>query len=100
MAITLLYQLGEGAAEETLKPGSGALGQLATGETKSPHPKLNKILHQYDVLVCRSVQECSVHENGRTHQPLQATSTYTAYIVEVWVPPCLQVEVAQCHVYF
>ncbi len=23
--------MGEGAAEETLKPGSGALGQLATG---------------------------------------------------------------------
>ena len=31
LAVTLLYQLGEGAAEETLKPGSGALGQLATG---------------------------------------------------------------------
>jgi len=31
LAITLLYQLGEGAAEETLKPGSGTLGQLATG---------------------------------------------------------------------
>ena len=33
LAITLLYQLGEGAAEETLKPGSGTLGQLATGAT-------------------------------------------------------------------
>ena len=32
LAVTLLYQLGEGAAEETLKPGSGALGQLATGK--------------------------------------------------------------------
>ena len=29
----MLYQLGEGAAEETLKPGSGALGQLATGQS-------------------------------------------------------------------
>ena len=32
--MSLLYQLGEGAAEETLKPGSGSLGQLATGESK------------------------------------------------------------------
>ncbi|KAK9827309.1 hypothetical protein WJX81_002974 [Elliptochloris bilobata] len=31
VAITLLYQLGEGAPEETLKPGSGALGQMAAG---------------------------------------------------------------------
>ena len=27
----MLYQLGEGAPEETLKPGSGALGQMAAG---------------------------------------------------------------------
>ena len=31
VAITMLYQLGEGAPEETLKPGSGALGQMAAG---------------------------------------------------------------------
>lgn len=37
MAITLLYQLGEGAAEETLKPGSGTLGQLATGAQPQQH---------------------------------------------------------------
>lgn len=36
LAVTLLYQLGEGAAEETLKPGSGALGQLATGKAAIP----------------------------------------------------------------
>lgn len=37
LAITLLYQLGEGAAEETLKPGSGTLGQLATGTQPPQH---------------------------------------------------------------
>ena len=37
LAITLLYQLGEGAVEETLKPGSGALGQLAIGEASPNH---------------------------------------------------------------
>ena len=37
LAISLLYQLGEGAAEETLKPGSGALGQLATGSLLPSH---------------------------------------------------------------
>ena len=39
LAVMLLYQLGEGAAEETLKPGSGALGQLATGQ---PDPCIAK----------------------------------------------------------
>lgn len=38
LALSLLYQLGEGAAEETLKPGSGALGQLATGWLLPIHP--------------------------------------------------------------
>ena len=40
MAVTLLYQLGEGAPEETLKPGSGALGQMAAGARTHPafHP--------------------------------------------------------------
>ena len=38
LAITMLYQLGEGAAEETLKPGSGALGQLATGQSPPQLP--------------------------------------------------------------
>ena len=32
LAVTLLYELGEGASEEAFKPGSGALGQLALGE--------------------------------------------------------------------
>ena len=34
--MTLLYELGEGAPEEALKPGSGALGQLALGESWLP----------------------------------------------------------------
>ncbi len=29
--MSLLYELGEGASEEALKPGSGALGQMALG---------------------------------------------------------------------
>lgn len=29
--MSLLYELGEGASEEALKPGTGALGQLALG---------------------------------------------------------------------
>lgn len=44
LAITLLYQLGEGAAEETLKPGSGTLGQLATGASPQHFLHLN-LLH-------------------------------------------------------
>lgn len=36
LAVSLLYELGEGASEEALKAGSGALGQLAVGE----HPRL------------------------------------------------------------
>lgn len=32
LAVSLLYELGEGASEEALKAGSGALGQLALGE--------------------------------------------------------------------
>lgn len=32
LAITLLYELGEGASEEAMKPGTGALAQLAQGE--------------------------------------------------------------------
>lgn len=36
VAVTLLYQLGEGAPEETLKPGSGALGQMAAGARTHP----------------------------------------------------------------
>lgn len=31
VAVTLLYQLGEGAPDEALRPGSGALGQMAAG---------------------------------------------------------------------
>ena len=30
--MTLLYELGEGASEEAMKPGTGALAQLAQGE--------------------------------------------------------------------
>ena len=36
LAVSLLYELGEGASEEALKAGSGALGQLALGK----HPRL------------------------------------------------------------
>ncbi len=32
LAVSLLYELGEGASEEALKAGSGPLGQLALGE--------------------------------------------------------------------
>lgn len=32
LAVSLLYELGEGASEEALKAGSKALGQLALGE--------------------------------------------------------------------
>ncbi len=32
LAITLLYELGEGASEEAIKPGTGALAQLAQGK--------------------------------------------------------------------
>ncbi|KAK9812733.1 hypothetical protein WJX72_002830 [[Myrmecia] bisecta] len=38
IAISLLYQLGEGAADETLKPGSGALGQLVAGVMSAEVP--------------------------------------------------------------
>jgi exportin-T len=31
LALTLLYELGEGAPEEAFKPGRGTLGQLALG---------------------------------------------------------------------
>ena len=31
MAVTLLYECGEGATEEMSKPGCGMLGQLAAG---------------------------------------------------------------------
>jgi exportin-T len=31
VAVTLLYQLGEGAPDEALRPGTGALGQMAAG---------------------------------------------------------------------
>ncbi|CAK0782799.1 hypothetical protein CVIRNUC_005994 [Coccomyxa viridis] len=31
LAVTLLYELGEGASEEAMKPGTGALAQLAQG---------------------------------------------------------------------
>ena len=37
LAITLLYELGEGASEEAMKPGTGALAQLAQGK-ESPVP--------------------------------------------------------------
>ena len=30
--MTLLYELGEGAPEDAMKPGTGALAQLAQGE--------------------------------------------------------------------
>ena len=36
MAISLLYQLGEGASEETLKAETGAVGRLALGTSPSP----------------------------------------------------------------
>ena len=36
LAVSLLYELGEGASEEALKAGSGALGQLALGERLLP----------------------------------------------------------------
>ena len=32
LAVTLLYELGEGASEDAMKPGTGALAQLAQGE--------------------------------------------------------------------
>lgn len=32
LAVTLLYELGEGASEEAMKPRTGALAQLAQGE--------------------------------------------------------------------
>lgn len=31
LAVTLLYELGEGASEDAMKPGTGALAQLAQG---------------------------------------------------------------------
>jgi len=34
LAITLLYELGEGASEDAMKPGTGALAQLAQGEAQ------------------------------------------------------------------
>ena len=49
LAITMLYQLGEGAAEETLKPGSGALGQLATGQSSPQLPA--QLLHDCLLLI-------------------------------------------------
>ena len=33
LAVTLLFELGEGAPEDAFKPGSGTLGQLALGAT-------------------------------------------------------------------
>ena len=41
LAITLLYELGEGASEDAMKPGTGALAQLAQGEAQhmwNPYP--------------------------------------------------------------
>ena len=31
LAVTLLYELGEGAPEDAFKPGSGTLGQACAG---------------------------------------------------------------------
>ncbi len=39
MVITLLYHLGEGASEESVKPGSGAIAQLAAGLMRSDVPR-------------------------------------------------------------
>ena len=35
LAVTLLYELGEGAPEDAFKPGSGTLGQLALGASSA-----------------------------------------------------------------
>ena len=43
LAVMLLYQLGEGAAEETLKQGRGALGQLAPGLLPLSLPQIGSI---------------------------------------------------------
>jgi len=56
MAVTLLYELGEGAPEEALKPGSGALGQLALATVASPGG-LPCARHR---LVALAVMECTV----------------------------------------
>jgi len=39
VAITLLYHLGEGASEESLKPGTGAIAQLAAGLMRTDVPR-------------------------------------------------------------
>lgn len=38
LAVSLLYELGEGAPEEALKPGTGELGQLALGLMQTDVP--------------------------------------------------------------
>jgi hypothetical protein len=37
IGVTMLYQLGEGAPDEALKPGSGSLGALAAGVPHKPY---------------------------------------------------------------
>jgi hypothetical protein len=39
VVLTLLYHLGEGASEEALKPGAGAVAQLAAGLMRSDVPR-------------------------------------------------------------
>ncbi len=46
LAITMLYELGEGASEDAMKPGTGALAQLAQGEA----PAYLKGLTQVDII--------------------------------------------------
>lgn len=63
MAVTLLYELGEGAPEEALKPGSGALGQLALllmGQSQLPagqHRLVALAVMECTVRYCRALQQ-------------------------------------------
>ncbi|KAL3158478.1 hypothetical protein ABBQ38_010710 [Trebouxia sp. C0009 RCD-2024] len=94
LAISLLYQLGEGAAEETLKPGSGALGQLATGlfagEVPAGHHRLvvaalletyvrfSKVMQQNQEYIPH-VLAVFLGESGMGH-PDEAVSTRACYL--------------------
>ncbi|KAL0051899.1 hypothetical protein WJX82_004175 [Trebouxia sp. C0006] len=94
LAITLLYQLGEGAAEETLKPGSGTLGQLATGlfgaEVPAWHHRLvvsalletyvrfSKVMQQNQEYI-PNVLAVFLGDSGMGH-PDEAVSTRACYL--------------------
>lgn len=78
MAVTLLYELGEGAPEETLKAGCGALGQLALVLMQGPVP------HNSHRAVALAVLETFV----RYCRVLQHHTGCITRVVEVFLGSC------------